>query len=115
MTVEEWDAARARVRDFLLLCAAERRTTTYSAVSGAAAPAFLPPYSYGMVAMLEEVCAPDFAERGVVLASLVCTKATGMPGEGYFRSAEREGWNPGDRRSFWESEVERVFAYFAGA
>lgn len=113
MTPDAWDAARERVRGLLVRCARERMTTTYSAVSEAAAPAWLPPYSYGMVAMLDEVCSAEDVARGIVLASLVCTKATGMPGEGYFRHAERLRSDAVDRRAFWASEVERVFQAFA--
>jgi hypothetical protein len=114
MTPEMWDATRERVRSFLVACARQRRTTTYSEVSEVAAPAHLPPYSYGMVAMLEEICTREEAARGVMLASLVCTKATGMPGDGYFVVAKRLLRDTDDRRAFWEGEVERVFDAFSG-
>jgi hypothetical protein len=114
MTLEAWDATRDRVHAFLITCARERRTTTYSEVSELAAPAHLPPYSCGMVAMLEEICTREDAARGVMLASLVCAKATGMPGDGYFVVAKRLLRDADDRRAFWENEVERVFARYAG-
>ena len=43
-----------------------------------------------------------------MLASLVCTKTTGMPGEGYFACAHRLLRDTADRREFWEAECERV-------
>lgn len=110
MTIPEWEAARERIRAFLISCARERRTTTYSEVTEVAAPAHLPPYSYGMVAMLEEICTREDAARGIMLASLVCTKATGMPGDGYFGCARKLLRDTADRRAFWEAEVERVYA-----
>ncbi len=110
MTPPEWDATRERIRGFLIGCAHGRRTTTYSEVTEVAAPAHLPPYSYGMVAMLEEICTREDAARGIMLASLVCTKATGMPGEGYFGCARKLLRDTADRRAFWEAEVERVYA-----
>lgn len=113
MTPESWEATRERARDFLITCAAQRRTTTYSEISEVVAPAHLPPYSYGMVALLEEICTREDAARGVMLASLVCTKATGMPGEGYFGCARKLLRDTADRRAFWEAECERVFEAFA--
>jgi hypothetical protein len=110
MTPAEWDAAREHIRAFLIGCACECRTTTYSEVTEVAAPAHLPPYSYGMVAMLEEICTREDGARGIMLASLVCTKATGMPGEGYFGCARKLLRDTADRRAFWEAEVERVYA-----
>ncbi len=114
MTTEAWEATRERLRAFLVACATERRTTTYSEMTEVASPSHLPPYSYGMVAMLEEICTREDAARGVMLASLVCAKATGMPGDGYFTVAKRLLRDTADRRAFWESEVERVFDAFAG-
>jgi hypothetical protein len=110
MPARDWDATRERIRGFLIGCARDRRTTTYSEVTEVAAPAHLPPYSYGMVAMLEEICTREDAARGIMLASLVCTKATGMPGEGYFGCARKLLRDTADRSAFWEAEVERVFA-----
>ena len=68
-----------------------------------------------MVAMLDEICTREDAARGVMLASLVCTKATGMPGDGYFVVGEAAAARHVDRRAFWEGEVERVFEAFSGA
>jgi hypothetical protein len=62
----------------------------------------------------EEICSREDAARGVMLASLVCTKATGMPGEGYFNVAECLGRDTAGRRALWEREVDRVFAAFSG-
>jgi hypothetical protein len=113
MSHAEWEAMRERVRTFLVGCAREQRCTTYSEVSQVAAPQHLPHYGYGMVALLEEICTREDAARGVMLASLVCTKATGMPGDGYFLVAEGLGRDTAERREFWEREVDRVFAAFA--
>jgi hypothetical protein len=113
MTPEMWESTRERARDFLVGCALERRTTTYSEITEIVAPAHVPPYSYAMVALLEEICTREDAARGVMLASLVCTKATGMPGEGYFVCARKLLRDTDDRRAFWTAEVERVYAAFA--
>lgn len=114
MTPEMWETTRERAREFLLACARGRRCTTYSEIAEAVAPAHVPPYSYAMMALLNEICTREDAARGVMLASLVCTKATGMPGEGYFGCARKLLRDTSDRRAFWESGVERVYAAFAG-
>jgi hypothetical protein len=115
MPREEWPRVRERARDFIVGCARQRRTTTYSEISEVVAPAHVPPYSYAMKALLNEICTREDAARGVMLASLVCSKATGMPGEGYFGCAEGLRRDTRDRRAFWESEVERVYEAFAEA
>jgi hypothetical protein len=49
-----------------------------------------------------------------MLASLVCSKATGIPSAGYFRCAEGLERDTADRIALWETEVERVYEAFAG-
>jgi hypothetical protein len=114
MPREEWPRVRERAREFIVGCARQRRTTTYTEISEVVEPARVPPYSYAMKALLNEICTREDAERGVMLASLVCSKATGVPGDGYFDCADRLLRDTHDRRAFWESEVERVYEAFAG-
>lgn len=113
MTREMWETTRETARSFLIGCAIERRTTTYSEISEVVAPAHVPPYSYAMMRLLDDICSREDASRGVMLASLVCTKATGMPGEGYFGCARKLLRDTADRRAFWEAECERVYDAFA--
>jgi hypothetical protein len=113
MPAELWDATCERARAFLIACARERRTTTYGELSAELVPARVPAYGFAMVALLDSVCLPAESAEGVVLAALVCTKATGMPGEGYFAHRERL-WGPEERRAEWEADAERVYRAFAG-
>ncbi len=113
MPAEEWRLVCERAREFVIACARQRRTTTYGELSDVLAPAPVPPYGYAMTALLNEIGAPEDLARGVVLASLVCTKATGVPGEGYFASSRTSPGGEPDRRASWEADVERVFAAFA--
>jgi hypothetical protein len=73
----------------------------------------LRPYSFAMVAFLDEICSGPDAENGIVLASLVTRKDTGVPGEGYFAAAARAGCDVSDRGAFWSMQVERVYEAFA--
>jgi hypothetical protein len=113
MPRDEWELVRARARAFLIACARERRTTTYSELSEELKPARVPYHSYAMVALLDELDTAEDAERGVMLASLVCSKATGMPSQGYFRCAETLHRDVFDRVAYWERECERVYEAFA--
>jgi hypothetical protein len=104
---------RARARAFLIECARERRVTTYSELSAELKPARVPYYGYAMVALLDELDTAEDAERGLMLASLVCSKSTGMPSAGYFRCAEALHRDVFDRVAYWERECERVYDAFA--
>jgi hypothetical protein len=106
----DWDAAKAQAEYELVARAARRETTTYAGLCEAVTAIKLRPYSFAMVAFLDEICSGPDAEHGIVLASLVTRKDTGMPGEGYFRCAARAGCDVSERREFWEREVERAFA-----
>lgn len=110
--VADWDSAKAEAKQHLVSCARERRTTTYSELCEAVASARLRPYSFAMMAFLNEVCTEEDAVHGVMLASLVCRKDTGLPGAGYFRHAMRLGRDTRDERAYWESEVERIYRAF---
>gem|GEM_PF-662625 len=111
---EDWDTAKRQVKDILIEHARHRETTTYSDLCADVTVIHLRPYSWALMAMLGEVCSEEDAERGTMLASLVTKKDDeGLPGEGYFRHAERLGRDISDRRAFWESEIEKIFAVWA--
>jgi len=108
----DWELAKRQAETALAAVARERATTTYAGLCGDVAAIRLRPYSFAMVAFLDEICSEADAEKGIVLASLVTRKDTGMPGEGYFRHAAREGHDVSDREAFWRANVERVYAAF---
>jgi hypothetical protein len=114
MTPDEWDAVRERARQHIIGCAKRRETTTYSEISQVVAPARITPRSFAMMRLLNEICTREDEARGVMLASLVVRKDTGMPGDGYFGCASGLGRETADRKAFWEAEVERVYAAFSG-
>ncbi|TDB38823.1 MAG: hypothetical protein D9V44_03805 [Actinobacteria bacterium] len=111
-TAEAWRAGKAEARDFLIARARERGTTTYSELCDAVTAIRLRPYSFGMMKFLNEVCAEEDAANGIMLASLVTRKDSGMPGDGYFKFASGLGRDACDREAFWRSEIERIYAAF---
>jgi hypothetical protein len=111
-TAEAWSAGIREARDFLISRARERGTTTYSELCSAVSAVHLRPYSFGMMAFLNEVCAEEDAANGIMLASLVTRRDTGLPGNGYFKFASGLGRETEDREAFWRSEIERIYAVF---
>lgn len=108
-----WEAALREAESFLVGAAARSTTVTYAELCGAVRSIVLRPYSFAMVAFLDDVCSGPDAQQGIVLASLVTRKDTGMPGDGYFRAAERAGCDVRDRVAFWRDQVERVYQAYA--
>jgi hypothetical protein len=111
---DAWRAAVEQASAHLVSLARARATTTYSGLCSAVTAIDIKPYSFAMMALLNQVCAEADRAHGVMLASLVTRKDTGLPGDGYFAFAETLGRDVADRRAFWESEVERIYAAFAG-
>ena len=108
--VADWERAKLQAKDFLTSCARRRATTTYSELCSMVDAIHLRPYSFAIVAFLNEICTEEDAVHGVMMASLVVRKDSGMPGDGYFRHAERLSRDITDRERFWRSEVEKVYA-----
>jgi hypothetical protein len=109
----DWAAARLEAETGLVACAARRETTTYAGLCEMVTSIHLRPYSFAMVAFLDQICEGPDAAHGIVLASLVTRKDTGIPGEGYFAWASRTGCDVSDREGFWKREVERVYDAFS--
>lgn len=108
----DWERAKSEAKDFLVSCARRRETTTYSELCETVSAVHLRPYSFAMMAFLNEVCTEEDAAHGVMLASLVCRKDSGLPGDGYFRHAARLGRDVRDREAYWRSEVSRIHDAF---
>lgn len=110
---DAWRAAVEQASARLMSLARARQTTTYSELCSAVTAIDLKPYSFAMMALLNQVCAEADRAYGVMLASLVTRRDTGLPGDGYFAFAEALGRDVTDQRAFWEAEVERIHAAFA--
>lgn len=109
----DWDRAKQQAREFLVSCARARSTTTYGGLCAEVGAIRLRPYSFAMVAFLDQICREDDARHGIILASLVTRRDSGIPGEGYFQSASRAGCDISDREAFWRDQAERVYAVWA--
>lgn len=111
--LSDWRSAVAEAKALLRERARARGTVTYGELCDSVRSVRMFPASRALLGMLHDVCSEEDAERGVMLASLVVSKATGMPGDGYFTFAAQLGRDVSDREAFWRAEVERIYASYA--
>jgi hypothetical protein len=110
LTDDQWERAREELRVALVSTAAARTTLTYGELARRIQAADLHARSRALYALLQEACAEEDAAGRPTIGSVVVTRATGMPGEGYFCFADdRLGREVSDRRAYWIAEVTRVW------
>jgi hypothetical protein len=108
-----WADARSQARAALLERARAGATLTYAELARAVPITGFQPRSWALMALLDEVCREEDPVHGVWIASLVVRRDTGIPGDGYFAYAEREGFDTSDRPAFWRERVQRVWNAYA--
>lgn len=113
LSQEEWDDAKRRLFDVLADAAADRATITYGDAARVAFGGRFSARSGALMDLLGEVDEEEDRRRGIMIASLVVRKDTGMPGEGYFAFIARMGRPIDDREGVWRGEAERVWAAYA--
>lgn len=112
LAIDDWRCAKSQAEALLIDRAREGGTVTYSELCAAIAVARFKPYSWRLIALLDEICAEEDEAHGIVLASLVVRRDTGMPGDGYFAHASRLGHDISDKERYWRHEAERVWAAY---
>ncbi len=114
LTEAEWEVMREAMRVELIEVAKQRRIITYGDLA-LLLPIYIHPGSYAFTRLLSQVCAAaDAADEGS-LCTLVVSKATGVPGAGFFRGMAEQGIDVSDFQNYWHAEVERVWARWSGA
>jgi hypothetical protein len=110
LTDEQWELAREELRAELVSTATARTTVTYGELARRIDAAELHARSRALYALLQEACAEEDEAGRPTIGSVVVTKATGIPGDGYFAFADtRLGRDVADRREYWNAEVTRVW------
>lgn len=114
-SADEWSACRCALERLLAEVASARSTVTYGEVARRVFDGRVSARSGALMALLGEVDTATEAERGIMIASLVVRKDTGMPGDGYFAFAAEQFGHPAldDPAAFWEGEVNRVWDAYA--
>jgi len=107
-----WEAAKTQANAFIQQRARERSTLTYAELCREVTAITLKPRSWAIMGFLNEICTEADAKYGIMLATLVVRADSGLPGDGYFRHAERLGRDVTERETYWRSEAERVWAAF---
>lgn len=102
----------------LIRAAREGRTLTYAEVLAHFDIRIAPRRAYALSRDLGEVCARNRVRGEPELAVLVVRKTDGLPGEGFFKSAWRDGSYDGpaegfSARSYIRALQDEVFSYFA--
>lgn len=114
LTEVEWETLRQAMRVELIELAKQRRTITYGELA-LLLPVYVHPGSYAFSRLLGQVCAEAEAAGEGLLCALVVSKATGMPGAGYFRGIAERGCTADDVTDCWRDDLERVFERWSGA
>lgn len=101
----------------LVRVAREGRTITYAQILAHFGERIAPRRAYALSRDLGEVCERNRRRGEPGLAVLVVRKADGLPGEGFFKSAWRDGSYEGpatgfEARNFIRAEQDRVFGFF---
>ncbi len=112
LTPGQWQAAREEMREILVGVARLRTTITYGELAAQLRTIAPHPGSYVFQAILRDLCfAEEAAGRGMICA-LVVAKATGIPGQGFFKAMIRNGRDCADPQACWQAECERLYALF---
>jgi hypothetical protein len=113
-SLDDWAAACEQARTALIAHARARETIAYSELCEELTVASFRPYSWALMALIDEVCRDEDERTGAVLATLVVRRDTRMPGDGYFAWAARTGADVSDRDAFWRAQAERVWDAYTG-
>lgn len=111
LTSAEWDLMVEAMRTELIALAKQKRIVTYSDLA-LSLPVYIHPGSYAFTRLLSRVCGEEEALGHGLLCALVVSKATGIPGAGFFRGAAERGYDASNIDQYWRDEVDRVFAYW---
>lgn len=112
LTEVEWELVRDAMRVELIELAKRRQIVTYSELA-LLLPVYVHPGSYAFTRLLGQVCDAEEQAGHGMLCALVVSKATGIPGAGFFRGAAERGLDASDPERCWREELDRVFDYWA--
>lgn len=115
LSAEEWPKVKEEMRAAMIVAARAGKTITYSELAAQLETAYVHPHSFLMTRLLTEIGREEIAAGRGVLPAVVVSKATGMPGGGYFRASALQGADMSDLEAAWRDDLESVFAYWQEA
>jgi hypothetical protein len=108
----DWSAVIVEMRAILVGCARARHTITYSELTRQLTTARVHYHSPWLTRLLEALGREEAAAQRPILAALVVTKQTGMPGGGYFEMTARDSLPAEDLAAIWQADVQAVYEYW---
>lgn len=106
---DEWDAAKVEIREMMIAVAKLRTTITYGEMTAQMLTISPHPGSYVFHALLRDVCVAEREAGRGMLCAVVVSKATGLPGQGFFKAMVKNGRDCSDIQRCWEIEIERLY------
>lgn len=115
LTQDEWQAACAEIRARLIELARLRTTITYGDLTAQLTTIAAHPGSYVFHALLREVCYAEYEAGRGMLCALVVSKATGRPGQGFYKALIQRGYDCTDLEACWQAACAALYAYWGEA
>jgi molybdopterin synthase catalytic subunit len=113
--LDEWEAAKAEMREALVERAKVRGMIPYSELVEEITTIELEPNSFALAAMLGEVSTEeDAADRGMLSVIVVHKVGDMQPGPGFFELAEQLGRDTSDILKCWIEELKKVHRVWSG-
>jgi hypothetical protein len=114
--IEDWDSAKAEMKDLLIQRAKLRGTMPYSELTNRVQTISLEPHSQALAAMLGEVSEEeDAAGRGLLTVIVVHKDGEMQPGPGFFELAKLRGRDTRDILKCWIDELKKVHGVWSNA
>lgn len=108
--IDQWNAAKAEMRDVLINCAKLGETIAYSELVQQVKNIHFEPDSHIFHSMLGEISSEaDLAGRGMLSVLVVHKGGDSKPGKGFFELPKSLGHNISDTDAFWLDELRKVF------
>jgi hypothetical protein len=99
---EAWSEAKRQARDLMIEAVRRGQPTTYAAITQRITALRLLPISHRLAKLLDDITLDELKEGRGLLAAAVVQKVSGLPGQGFFEFAYRQGHQFTDERQFWE-------------
>jgi hypothetical protein len=110
---QQWDAAKAEVREAILEAAYDRRMTWYGEVASSVSAVSWDPYSALMNHLLGALFEDERDARRPALTSIVTHKYDDKePGAGFYEMARSLGYKFREPYIFWAQQVQDVFKLY---
>jgi hypothetical protein len=103
------------MRALVIACARAEALITYGELAARMTVIAPHPGAYVFQALLREMCREEEQAGRGMLCALVVSKASGMPGAGFFKALIHAGEDCSDQQQCWQKYVQQVYDYWRDA